>query len=113
LCPMLDARRMEVYCLLATADLAILEPTEARVLDEFSFKSWLDKGAIRFFGNGSAKCKEIIRHPNANFLGGVVPSALKLGELAFAKYSLNQVEDLSSYEPFYLKDFAVRKPKSV
>jgi len=100
--------------LVANAELVVLESTEAKVLDEVSFRSWLDRGVVCFFGNGSDKSKAIIRHPNAKFIDGVIPSALKLGELAFNKFELKQViEDLSSYEPFYLKDFVFRKPKSV
>ena len=113
LCPMLDARRMEVYCLLADASLTVLESTEAKVIDELSFRSWLDQGVISFFGNGSAKCKGIIRHPNARFIDGIIPSAVMLGELAFQKFEAKQFEDISAFEPFYLKDFMIRKPKSV
>jgi tRNA threonylcarbamoyladenosine biosynthesis protein TsaB len=113
LCPMLDARRMEVYYLLADRDLTILESTDAKVIDEFSFRNWLDKGPVSFFGNGSPKCKEVIHHPNAWYIENISPGASTLGELAFKKFESSQVEDLSSYEPFYLKDFVVKKPKSV
>jgi tRNA threonylcarbamoyladenosine biosynthesis protein TsaB len=112
LCPMLDARRMEVYTLLANADLTIIEPTEAKVIDELSYQSWLEKNKILFFGNGSDKCKEMIRHEHAVFIPGVTPSAAKLGEMAFQKFNSNQFEDLATYEPYYLKDFMVKKPKS-
>ncbi len=112
LCPMLDARRMEVYTLLADADLKVIESTEAKVIDELSYQSWLQKNKILFFGNGSDKCKETIRHGNAVFIPGVVPSAAKLGEMAFQKFNSNQFEDLATYEPYYLKDFMIKKPKS-
>jgi tRNA threonylcarbamoyladenosine biosynthesis protein TsaB len=112
LCPMLDARRMEVYCLLADRNLAIVEGTGARVIDEYSFMSWLDKRPISFFGNGSAKCRDVIRHPNARFIDTIIPGASSLGELAFRKFEQKQFEDLSAYEPFYLKDFVAKKPKA-
>jgi tRNA threonylcarbamoyladenosine biosynthesis protein TsaB len=112
LCPMLDARRMEVYTLLADSDLKIIEPTEAKVIDELSHQSRLDKNRILFFGNGSDKCREIIKHENALFIPDIIPSASVLGELAFQKFKLNQFEDLTSYEPYYLKDFMVKKPKA-
>lgn len=112
LCPMLDARRMEVYCLLADADLTILEPTDAKIIDDLSFRNWLERGPISFFGDGASKCKEVITHPHARFIEGVFPSAAKLGELAFAKFEQKGFEDLSAFEPFYLKDFVARKPKS-
>ena len=111
-CPMLDARRMEVYCMLFDAALTILEPTDAKIIDEFSFRNWLDKEVISFFGDGAAKCKAIITHPNARFIEGVIPSATKLGELALEKFEQKNFEDLSAFEPFYLKDFVIRKPKS-
>ncbi len=113
LCPMLDARRMEVYCLLADRDMKILEDTDAKIIDEFSFKNWLDQYGILFFGNGSAKCKGVIHHPNARYIENISPSAASLGELAFKKFESKQFEDLSSFEPFYLKDFVVKKPKPV
>jgi len=113
LCPMLDARRMEVYYLLADRDLTILEGTDAKIIDEFSFRNWLDQCVISFFGSGSAKCKTIIRHPNAKYIEKINPSASTLGELALKKFESSQFEDLSSFEPFYLKDFVVKKPKSV
>jgi tRNA threonylcarbamoyladenosine biosynthesis protein TsaB len=112
LCPMLDARRMEVYYMLADRDLTILEGTDAKIVDEFSFKNWLDQYLISFFGNGSAKCKGIIRHPNARYIENINPSASYLGELAFKKFESSQFEDLSSFEPLYLKDFIAKKPKS-
>src|SRR5258706_2555222 len=113
LCPMLDARRMEVYYLLADRDLTILESTNAKIIDPFSFMNWLDQYVISFFGNGSAKCKGVIHHPNALYIENIYPGASALGELAFRKFEKKQFEDLSSYEPFYLKDFIVKKPKSV
>jgi tRNA threonylcarbamoyladenosine biosynthesis protein TsaB len=113
LCPMLDARRMEVYCLLTDLDLNIIEPTHAKIIDEGSFINWLEKKTIYFFGNGAAKCRETIKHPNARFMEGINPSALQLGQLAFQKFTKNEFEDLSSFEPHYLKEFIIKKPKTV
>jgi tRNA threonylcarbamoyladenosine biosynthesis protein TsaB len=110
LCPMLDARRMEVYCMLLDSNLSILEPTHAKIIDESSFKDQLDQRPIYFFGNGADKCKEAIKHPNAHFISGIVPSAAKLGELGFKKYKATLFEDVATFEPFYLKDFLIRKP---
>ena len=113
LCPMLDARRMEVYCLLTDLDLNIVEPTQAKIIDEGSFNEWLDKKTIYFFGNGADKCRETIKHPNAKFIERIIPSSIQLGEMAFPKFSKNEFEDLSSFEPHYLKEFMVKKPKTV
>jgi tRNA threonylcarbamoyladenosine biosynthesis protein TsaB len=113
LCPMLDARRMEVYCMLLDSNLSILEPTHAKIIDESSFKDQLDQQPIYFFGNGADKCKEAIKHPNAHFISGIAPSAAKLGELGFKKYKAALFEDVATFEPFYLKDFLIRKPNPV
>jgi tRNA threonylcarbamoyladenosine biosynthesis protein TsaB len=112
-CPMLDARRMEVYCMLLDSNLSILEPTHAKIIDESSFKEQLDQRPIYFFGNGADKCKEAIRHSNAHFISGIVPSAAKLGELGFKKHQAALFEDVATFEPFYLKDFLIRKPNPV
>lgn len=111
LCPMLDARRMEVYCLLADSQLRILEPTDAKVIDKDSFMSWLSKSGILFFGNGAEKCREVITHENAKFLNGVVPQASALGVMAYQKFLKNEFEDVSSFEPHYLKEFMIKKLK--
>lgn len=111
LCPMLDARRMEVYCLLANNKGDVLEPTQAKVMDETSFEEVLSKNKVVFFGNGAAKCKEVITNANAIFLSDIVPSAEQIGELAFKKFQTQQFEDLANFEPFYLKDFLIKKPK--
>ncbi|NOS56260.1 MAG: tRNA (adenosine(37)-N6)-threonylcarbamoyltransferase complex dimerization subunit type 1 TsaB [Cyclobacteriaceae bacterium] len=112
LCPMLDARRMEVYTILLDAKLNILRPTEAKVIDATSYVDLLENNSIYFFGDGAAKCQEFIKHPNARFVADITPLASYLGEMGFAKWEKNQVEDIASFEPFYLKDFLIRKPIS-
>ncbi len=113
LAPMLDARRMEVYTLLADSKGETISPTEAKIIDEQSYQSWLEQSKIIFFGNGADKCRTVITHSNASFIEGIVPSASKLGTLAFQKFIKNELEDLATYEPYYLKDFMVKKPKSM
>ena len=113
LCPMLDARRMEVYCLLSDLNLNSVEPTQTKIIDEESFSDWLNQKIIYFFGNGADKCREIIKHPNARFIEKINPSASRLGEMAFQKFVKNDFENLSSFEPHYLKEFMVKKPKTV
>ena len=112
LCPMIDARRMEVYCQLFDAQNAALQPVEAKIIDEQSFVAELNRGPILFFGNGAEKCREVIRHPSALFVSGVTPSAVSLGALASKKFLRNEVEDLVHFEPFYLKEFMVKKPSA-
>jgi len=110
LCPMIDARRMEVYCQVTTPDLGVIQPVEAKIIDEQSFASLLEKHHILFFGDGAAKCKSAITHPNAIFVDNIVPLASALGVLAHAKFLEHRVEDLLHFEPFYLKDFLIKKP---
>lgn len=112
LCPMLDARRMEVYTILLDAQLNILRPTEAKVIDDTSYVDLLENNPIYFFGDGAAKCQEFIKHPNAHFVSDIIPLARYLGEMGFVKWTKNLVEDIASFEPFYLKDFLIRKPIS-
>lgn len=111
LCPMLDARRMEVYTLLARADGEVLQPTEACILEENAFENELEKGKILFFGNGSDKAREIIRHSNAKFVPHITTEAWSVGELALHRYEMEAFEDIAYFEPFYLKEFQATKPK--
>jgi len=111
LCPMIDARRMEVYCLIADSTLRIVHPIEAKVMDELSFKEYLDKSKVLFFGDGSDKCRDKIKHENAHFIRGIYPTASYLGVMAFEKFRRNEVEDLVNFEPHYLKEFMIKEPK--
>lgn len=113
LCPMIDARRMEVYCLIADPGMNLIETTHAKVLDSTSFSDFLDKQDVLFFGDGAAKCKELLGiYPTAHFLEGVTPSAVNVGFLALDKHEKKDFEDVAYFEPFYLKDFRVIKPKA-
>lgn len=111
LCPMFDARRMEVYTRLYDHNLKPLNDITASIIEERSLATELAEHRIIFFGNGAEKCKTVIKHENASFLSDIHPSAEKLGELAFEKFKNNHFENVASYEPFYLKDFMVKKPK--
>jgi tRNA threonylcarbamoyladenosine biosynthesis protein TsaB len=110
LCPMLDARRMEVYCALLDHNLNYIEEVQAKIIEEDSFKDILESTTIFFFGDGADKCKEIIKHPNAHFSLGLIPLASSLGEIGYKKWKEVAYEDLVSFEPFYLKDFLIKKP---
>ena len=112
LCPMIDARRMEVYCLIADAGLQVREPVAAKVVDESTFAETLAKQRMLFFGNGSGKCKQVIAHPNAIFLEHIFPSAKNLGEMAERKFNNRLFEDLIQFKPFYLKEFVAKKAAS-
>jgi tRNA threonylcarbamoyladenosine biosynthesis protein TsaB len=112
LCPMLDARRMEVYCQLFDGSLLAKSRVEAKVVEAGSFEMELNQHPVMFFGNGAAKCREVIAHAAATFIEGVHPSADKMGELAFARWTQRLVEDLTTYEPYYLKDFVAKTPQA-
>lgn len=113
LCPMIDARRMEVYCALYDRALNEVVQTQALVIDSDSFKDYLDKQPIYFMGNGADKCVETIQHPNAHFIKNIVPRAknmIPLAEMAMAK---EQFEDVAYFEPFYLKEYVATKSKKL
>ena len=113
LCPMLDARRMEVYCMLADRTGKIIEPIQAKVIDEHSFSELLDQNKIYFFGEGSDKCKNSIQHPKAKFISGIKPLASSLGEIGFQKFANTEFENTDLFEPLYLKDFVIKKPNLI
>lgn len=109
LCPMLDARRMEVYAALYDRSLRPQREVGADIVDGDTYRQWLDAHPVYFFGNGAAKCREVIDHPNARFLDGVEPLAKWMLPIADRRLLQRQVEDVAYYVPFYLKDF-VAKP---
>ncbi len=108
LCPMIDARRMEVYCCLLSTSLEVIEGTHARVIDENSFTDQLASRSILFFGDGAQKCREVIRHPQARFADNLFNTAREMGALALNKFQNNQFEDLAAFEPYYLKEFVAK-----
>lgn len=110
--PMLDARRMEVYVALFDEEGRTAAPTSARVIDAQSFRSELDQHRILFFGDGAAKCRSVIQHPQAEFLDNIHPQAVQLGELAGQLWMEKKWVDAASFEPFYLKEFVAKKPKA-
>ena len=111
LCPMLDARRMEVYAALYDRSLKTIREVSADVVDENTYKQWLDERPIYFFGPGAAKCMEVIRHPNAHLIEGIQPIAKWMQPLAERRFLNEQFEDVAYFVPFYLKDFVAIKPK--
>lgn len=109
MCPMIDARRMEVYCGLFDIELNEELPVDALILDSSSFQQQLEDKAIIFFGNGSNKFKEILNNSNAYFINAIYPKALFIGQLAFENYKKQLFVELDNFEPFYLKDFVLNK----
>ncbi len=114
LCPMIDARRNEVYATIYDRALNPLMPTSAVIIDENSFLDILDKHPVYFFGNGAEKCRDIITHSNAFFLSEYrTPLAKHMMPLAERALLDERFEDIAYFEPFYLKDFVATKPKKL
>ena len=103
-CPMLDARRMEVFASIYDNNNQKIRKIRAEVVDKNTYSDFL-KERVLFFGDGASKCKLIINHENAFFLDHVFPSAQYIGPLALKKFSNKDFEDIAYYEPYYLKDF--------
>ncbi len=106
LCPMIDARRMEVYTAFFDKDLNEAHPPSADIIDSNSYSDWLKKNKLLFFGNGAAKCKPVLS-PKANtyFFDEFQLSAKNMIGLAHISYKEKQFANLAYSEPFYLKDF--------
>ncbi len=111
LCPMIDARRMEVYTAFFDVNLNEIEKVQAKILDENSFDQYIGAYDLVFFGDGAEKCNPLYEQMlNVKFLD-FQNSATHLSKLALAKLEAGQLEDVAYFEPFYLKDFMVTKPK--
>lgn len=110
-CPMIDARRMEVYTALFDKDNHTVIDTKAEIIDENSFTDLLARQTVYFFGNGSDKVREILSSPNARFIEKVETSASHLTKIAEQYFNQGQFVDVAYFEPFYLKDFIATTPK--
>ena len=113
LCPMIDARRMEVYATVYDRALRVKRETGADVVDENSYSEFLAEHPVYFFGNGAAKCKDKLTHPNARFLDDIHPLAKWMFPLAEKAVARNDFKDVAYFEPFYLKEFVASKPKNL
>ncbi len=113
LCPMIDARRMEVYSALYDRSLKEVRAVAADVVTADTYKQWLDERPVYFFGNGAQKCMSVINHPNAHLIDGIEPLAKWMMPLAEKRFLNEQFEDVAYFVPFYLKDFVAIKPKKL
>jgi tRNA threonylcarbamoyladenosine biosynthesis protein TsaB len=113
--PMIDARRMEVYCSIYDSMGKEVKETHPLIVGQDSFDSWLSENRLLFFGDGAAKCRAFFEdRENAFFWNSDVhPLAVGVGDLAWGKFERNELEDLSAFEPFYLKEFMGARPVSV
>jgi tRNA threonylcarbamoyladenosine biosynthesis protein TsaB len=108
LCPMIDARRM-VY----DRALNVVRDISADIVDENSYLDILNEHPVYFFGNGAAKCREKITHPNAHFIDDIHPLAKMMFPLADKAMAKQDYKDVAYFEPFYLKEFVASLPKKL
>ena len=113
LCPMIDARRMEVYSAIYDRALKQQRETRADIVDGDTYREFLDRHPVYFFGNGAAKCMETINHPNAHLIKGIEPLAKYMFPLAERRWVQKEYEDVAYFVPFYLKDFVAKMPKKL
>jgi tRNA threonylcarbamoyladenosine biosynthesis protein TsaB len=113
LCPMIDARRMEVYAAVLDEKNAFVQETRAVIMNDTSFEDLLANSKVVFFGDGAPKCKSILeKHPNAIFPAiDIKPSARTIGQLGAIAFTNAQFEDVAAFEPYYLKDFMSPAPR--
>lgn len=111
-CPMIDARRMEVYTATFSNTLQELQPTEAGIIEESSIHKYNNSVKTFFFGDGMPKCRALLQNnTNAFFIENILPSARHMIIPAYHKFISKEFEDIAYFEPFYLKDFLVGKKK--
>lgn len=103
--PLIDARRMEVYSAVYDSNFNEIRETHAEIVDENSFKTFLDKKKVVFLGDGSEKFKKICIDKNAVFLDNRFPSAREITVLAEKKYKISDMENVAYFEPYYFKEF--------
>ena len=108
LCPMIDARRMEVYAAIYTRGLKEVRPVSADIVEAETYAEYLDRGPVYFFGNGAEKCIQTINHPNAHFIDGVNPLAKNMFPLSEKCMAQKEYQDVAYFVPFYLKDFVAK-----
>ncbi len=110
-CPMIDARRMEVYAAIYKQGNEEVREVRAEIIDDQSYMDTLTNSKIVFAGDGSDKCKDVITSDNAIFMEGFLPSSTFMAPIAEHSFNTNSFEDVAYFEPYYLKDFVAGVPK--
>ena len=111
-CPMIDARRMEVYTSLYNLNGEEIRPVSAEIIDGNFLSEFFENHKILFFGNGAEKCKSLIKHKNAFFEGPMKTSAQFMQAISEEKFNKKEFENVAYFEPFYLKNFVATIPKN-
>lgn len=113
LCPMIDARRMEVYAAVYDRSLKAQRAISADIIDENSYAGFFAEHPVYFFGNGAEKCRSKLTHPNAHFIENINPLAKWMFPLAEKEMARENFKDVAYFEPFYLKEFVTSVPKKL
>ena len=113
LCPMLDARRMEVYSGIYNRALKPVREVGADIVTAETYKDYPEEHPMYFFGNGAKKCMDVVNHPNAHLIEGIEPLAKWMQPLAERRLLNGTTEDVAYFTPFYLKDFVAKMPKKL
>lgn len=112
LCPMIDARRMEVFAAVYDRALTEQRAVQADIVTADTYRDFLKRGPVYFFGNGAEKCMETIAHPNAHYIPDIVPLATNMLPIADMRLQAGQTEDTAYFTPQYFKDYKARLPKN-
>jgi tRNA threonylcarbamoyladenosine biosynthesis protein TsaB len=110
--PVLDARRMEVYSAVFNHQYKMVDNVKAQIITSESYADLLLENSVYFLGSGANKIASAIENINAHFVLNCLPSARQMAKLAYEKYKIGNTEDVAYFEPFYLKDFKITKPKA-
>ena len=113
LCPMIDARRMEVYSQFFDRALNEVRSINADIVESNTYDDILAQQPVYFFGNGAEKCHGVLTHHNAHIIEGIVPLAKNMYPLAEKRMANEQFEDVAYFVPFYLKDFVAKEAKKL
>mgnify|MGYP003085295634 FL=1 len=113
LCPMIDARRMEVYSQFFDRALNEVRSISADIVENNTYDDILAQQPVYFFGNGAEKSHEVLTHHNAHIIEGIVPLAKNMYPLAEKRMANEQFEDVAYFVPFYLKDFVAKEAKKL
>ena len=113
LCPMIDARRMEVFAALYNRALKPVRAIGADIVDAETYRNFLDEHVVYFLGNGAEKCLEVINHPNARLVKGIDALAKNMVPLADMRFNKGQFEDVAYFVPEYFKDYQAKMPKDL
>ena len=112
-CPMLDARRMEVYTAIFDKELNTIKETSPQIISAEDLSFFNTGKPICFFGNGMPKCKDLLMLvPQSSFIDNIAPSSEALAQLSYQKHKNEQFEDVAYFEPFYLKNFLINTKTS-